>query len=101
MIIILSYNYIFILSKTVEDMYLAMKSRMVGRIDSETVRELVAGRIFFIFITSRLRYEETYKAMLGRGFSGEINLVNFRGFTKLDIAAGLIFATIGVALIIV
>lgn len=101
MIIILSYKYIFILSKTVEDMYLAMKSRLVGRIDSETVRGLVAGRIFFIFITSRLRYEETYKAMLGRGFSGEINLVNFRGFTKLDLAAGLIFAAAGIAFIIV
>jgi cobalt/nickel transport system permease protein len=100
MIIILTYKFIFIFSKTVEDMYLAMKSRLVGAADSATVRELIAGRIFFIFKKSQLRYEETYRAMVSRGFTGDIEFYSFRVFTARDAAVGVVLAVVGVAVLV-
>lgn len=101
MIIILTYKYIFIFSKTVEDMYLAMKSRLAGPLDSRTARGLVAGRIFYIFQKSQMRYEETYRAMVSRGFTGDIELYSFRAFTVRDAAAGFILAAVGAAVLAV
>jgi len=98
MILMLTYKYAFILSRTIEDMYLAMKSRLVGSIRSSEIREIVSGRIFYVFKLSRMRYEETYKAMQARGFTGEVSLHTGRGFTGLDTAAGIILA--GVLIII-
>jgi cobalt ECF transporter T component CbiQ len=100
MIIILTYKYIFIFSRTVEDMYLAMKSRLAGPVDSGTMRGLIAGRIFFIFKKSQMRYEDTYRAMVGRGFSGDVALYNFRAFTPMDAAAGLALGAAGIIFLV-
>lgn len=88
MIIMLSYNYIFTLSKTVEDIYMAMKARIAGQVRGKEMRRVIAGRIFLIFNKSRLRYEETYRAMQSRGFSGGLELYRGRALTAKDIVAG-------------
>lgn len=100
MIIILTYKYIFIFSRTVEDMYLAMKSRLAGPVNSATVRELVAGRIFYIFKKSQMRYEETYRAMVSRGFSGDVELYGFRIFAPRDAVAGITLGAAGIFFIV-
>jgi cobalt/nickel transport system permease protein len=82
-IITLCYKYIFILSKTVEDMHLAKKSRVVRELSNTEAREWIAGRIAFIFRKTRLRCEEIFKAMIGRGFS---NTIKFYGFRKMRMA---------------
>jgi cobalt/nickel transport system permease protein len=96
MIIVLSYKYIFIFSRTVEDIYLAMKARLVGRTSSARVRGLVAGRIFFIFNRSRMRYEETCRAMTARAFSGEVAVTALRRLSATDAATGLALAACGI-----
>lgn len=101
MIILLTYKYIFIFSKTVEDMYQAMKSRLAGAADSAAVRELIAGRIFYLFKKSQMRYEETYRAMVSRGFAGDIELYSFRTFTARDAAAGVLLAAAGAAVMFI
>jgi energy-coupling factor transporter transmembrane protein EcfT len=83
MIITLCYKYIFIFSKTVEEMHLAKKSRIVRGLDHAEAREWITSRMAFIFRKSRLRYEEVFKAMLGRGFSDSIK---FCGFEKMRMA---------------
>lgn len=100
MIIILTYKYIFIFSKTVEDMYRAMKARLAGPVDGATIRGLLAGRIFFIFKRSQIQYEETYRAMLCRGFSGDVTLVSFRKLTGRDAIAGAVFICVGALFIV-
>ncbi|OHD63696.1 MAG: cobalt ECF transporter T component CbiQ [Spirochaetes bacterium RBG_13_51_14] len=95
MTIILSYKYIFIFSRSVEDMYLAMKSRLAVPINRSAARDLVAGRIFFVFKKSWLRYEDTCRAMTARGFTGEIMLYHFRNFSAADAAAGVLFILAG------
>jgi len=82
-IITLCYKYIFIFSKTVEDMYLAKKSRIARELNRAEAREWTVGRMAFIFKKSRLRCEEVFKAMIGRGFSDSIK---FYGFGKMRMA---------------
>ncbi|NWF91853.1 MAG: cobalt ECF transporter T component CbiQ [Syntrophaceae bacterium] len=83
-IITLCYKYIFLLSKTVEDMHLAKRSRIVRELSPTEAREWVAGRIAFIFRKTRLRCEEVFKAMIGRGFSDTIRFCGFRKMRMLD-----------------
>ena len=82
-IITLCYKYIFIFSKTVEDMHLAKKSRIARELSQAEAREWIAGRMAFVFRKARLRCEEVFKAMIGRGFSDSIR---FYGFKKMRMA---------------
>lgn len=72
MIITLAYLYIFILSNSVSESYLAMKSRIIGHMDNKEVQQLIAGRITHIFKMSRRHFEKTFQAMLARGYRGDV-----------------------------
>ena len=87
MIIALTYKYIFIFAKTVEDMYLAQKSRLAGPIGADKARELISGRIVYLFRKTRTRCDELFKAMLCRGFDGEFRLPGFGRLPGRDRAA--------------
>jgi cobalt/nickel transport system permease protein len=70
----LAYKFIFILSRTIEETYFALKSRLLGNIKNSNIRKLIGGRIFFIFKKSTIIYENTYFAMVSRGYSGKVIL---------------------------
>jgi cobalt/nickel transport system permease protein len=74
MVITLTYKFIFILSQTTEETYLALKSRWWGNTRMSDANTLVAGRISYIFQKSWIKYDEICKAMVARGFSGTVNL---------------------------
>ena len=74
MIISLAYKFIFILSRTIEETYFAFKSRLSGNIKSRNIRGLIGGRIFFIFKRSIIIYQNTYHAMVSRGYNGRVIL---------------------------
>ncbi|MEJ2689921.1 MAG: energy-coupling factor transporter transmembrane component T, partial [Deltaproteobacteria bacterium] len=99
MVIILAYKYIFIFAKTVEDMHLAKKSRMVGAAGDDEARRWIAGRIGLIFTKTQIKCEELYKAMLSRGFSGEVRLHGFKGAARSDYTAGLALLAAGIFLL--
>ncbi len=88
MVITLSYKYIFIFAKTVEDMHLAKKSRLTGQLNNADARSWIAGRIGFIFKKTRLRCEEIFKAMLSKGFSEDIKLYKPQKLTPPDLVKG-------------
>lgn len=96
MIITLTYKYIFIFAKTVEDMHLAKKSRMLGEVTKSEARGWIAGRIAFMFRKTQQRCEDVFKAMLGRGFSDTIKLYGFRKMNNLDWAAGFLLFFAGI-----
>jgi cobalt/nickel transport system permease protein len=100
MIISLAYKYIFILSRTIEETYFVMKSRLSGNIKSSTLRKLISGRIFFIFKKSMIIYESTYYAMVSRGYNGKIRLRSQNHFAFIDIAALLIIIASGIVVIL-
>lgn len=100
LVISLSYKYIFVFAKTVESMYLAGKSRMVGMERTDEARTWIIGRMGYIFRKIKLRYEEIFKAMVARGFSGEVKLSDFGNLTLFDMAAGCSFLIVGIIILV-
>lgn len=96
MIITLSYKYMFIFAKTIEDMHLAKKSRLAGQVSNADARRWIAGRMAFIFKKIKLRYEETFKTMQSRGFSGSIKIYSVRKLRMHDWITGVILFLVGV-----
>ena len=100
MIITLAYKFIFILSRTIEETYFALKSRLSGNIRMSTIRKLVNGRIFFIFKKSAIIYENTYFAMVSRGYNGKIRLHSRNRFAVRDFIVLGIIISFGIVVIL-
>ena len=96
MIITLSYKYMFIFAKTIEDMHLAKKSRLAGHVNNAEARRWIAGRIAFLFKKTMLRCEEIFKAMLSRGFSDNIKIYGAGKLHAQDWVTGAAFFLIGI-----
>jgi cobalt ECF transporter T component CbiQ len=96
MIITVAYKYIFIFAKTVEDMHLAKKSRMVSGEGNKEAGRWAAGRIAFMFRKTQQRCDDMFKAMLCRGFSDNIRLYGFKKPGSLDWSAGIFFFCAGI-----
>lgn len=101
MVITLAYKFIYILSRTVEDTYFALKSRLMGNIRSSNLRKLVGGRIFFIFKRSMIIYENTYFAMVSRGYRGKVIMAAQNRFTRRDFMALLVILASGMGIILI
>ncbi len=100
-IITLCYKYIFIFSKMVEDMHLAKKSRIARELSHTEAREWIVGRIAFLFTKTRLRCEEVFKAMIGRGFSDTIKFYGFRKMRITDWCAGIFLFFAGIFFLLI
>jgi len=99
MIMTLAYKFIFILSKTIEEAYLALRSRLVGNVKDKNIRSIISGRVFFIFKKSKSHYEQTYAAMISRGYTGKITLRRTRQFWLRDLITLLTALIAGFAII--
>jgi cobalt/nickel transport system permease protein len=99
MIISLAYKYIFILSRTIEETYFALKSRLSGNVSNRRIRELISGRIFFIFKKSMLIYENTYLAMVSRGYQGKVLFHAQKKITTADFITLIIVLASGILII--
>lgn len=95
LILSLSYKYLFLFARTVEDMHLAKKGRLAGPEEDRQGREWAAGRMAFLFRKTRLRSEEAAKAMAARGFSDRVKLYGPGKLGPLDWAAGAFFGAAG------
>jgi cobalt/nickel transport system permease protein len=100
MIISLAYKYIFILSRTIEETYFALKSRLSGNIHNKKIRNVISGRIYFIFKRSAMLYEETYHAMVSRGYNGKVKLHSKQSFTFIDFISLAIIVISGIVLLL-
>lgn len=67
MILMLSYRYILIFARVVEDFYLAKKARFLGRCDKIIIQNWIPGRIHFLFKKTMAMGEELSLAMKARG----------------------------------
>lgn len=99
MIISLAYKYIFILSRTIEETYFALKSRLSCNIKNRNIRKLIGGRIFFIFKKSMIIYESTYYAMVSRGYQGKVILHSHKKLTAKNFIALIIVVALGILII--
>lgn len=80
----MSYKYIFILSRTVEETYCSLKMRWWDRGSVTEAEKLIAGRIGYLFQKSWKRYELTYQSMIARGFEGSFNVYCFDKLKRID-----------------
>ncbi len=99
LIISLAYQYIFIFTKTMEDIHLAKKSKVIEG-DSAETRNWIAGRMAFLFHKTKIRCEEVFNAMLARGFSGEISLYAPRKMNRKDMVWASLLIVCGVIFLI-
>jgi cobalt/nickel transport system permease protein len=93
-IISLTYKYIFIFARIVADMHLAKKSRLAGAVKSAEARTWMAGRMALLFKKTQLKCDEVFKAMIGRGFSGEIKLYRYQKIRGRDWITGFFLFTV-------
>jgi cobalt/nickel transport system permease protein len=93
--LVLTYKYIFIFSTALEDMYLAMKSRVVGPMRGRETGDWTAGRIASIFRRTQGRCEDVFQAMVSRGLTGEIVLTAPGRLSPRDLWVGLCLAVSG------
>ncbi|HYA13752.1 MAG TPA: cobalt ECF transporter T component CbiQ [Syntrophales bacterium] len=91
LIITLSYKYIFIFAKTMEDMYLARKSRLVGMLRSDEAERWVTGRMAYMFRKTMSRYEEVFRAMVSRGFTEEVKISDLGKLGMVEVLTGCFF----------
>jgi len=100
MILSLAYKYIFILSRTIEETYFAFKSRLSGNIKNSSIRRLIGGRIFYIFKRSMIIYQDTYHAMVSRGYMGKVVLHSHNHFTFKDVIVLVFIVISGIVFIL-
>lgn len=101
MIISLAYKYIFIFSRTLEESFFALKSRLISNVDNNTLRKLVSGLVFSVFKRSVRIYENTYYAMISRGYRGEVSLHSQKDLAFKDFLFLFILVALGIGFILV
>lgn len=67
----MTYRYIFLLLHTTNDMFLARRSRLVGRVAGQGQRLWIANSMGALLGKSYHLSDEVYLAMVSRGFRGE------------------------------
>jgi cobalt/nickel transport system permease protein len=75
----MTYRYLFVFLRLIQDMYRGRKSRTIRSLSSAAERNWIASRIGVTYEKSVEMAEDVYRAMLSRGFHGEFRpLVRFR-----------------------
>lgn len=72
----MTYRYLFVVLRLIQDMYRARKSRTIHPLSSTAERSWTASRIGVTFTKSLELSDDIYKAMLSRGFHGEFPSIN-------------------------
>lgn len=71
----MTYRYIFLLLKTMQDMHLAKKSRSIGNLKIAKEHGWVASSVAGILRKSYMLSEDVHLAMLSRGFDGNFKSI--------------------------
>ncbi|MGO9621820.1 MAG: cobalt ECF transporter T component CbiQ [Desulfobaccales bacterium] len=66
----MTYRYIFLLLNTSSDMFMARRSRLVGRANSREERRFVTSAMGNLWSKTAALSEEVHSAMLARGYAG-------------------------------
>ncbi|MBI5302342.1 MAG: cobalt ECF transporter T component CbiQ [Chloroflexi bacterium] len=72
----MTYRYIYVLLHAVNNMFLARKSRVVGRVSSADDRRWLAASMGALFAKSYALSDDVYLAMQSRGFRGEAMVID-------------------------
>ncbi len=96
----MTYRYLFVLLRLVQDLYRARKSRTIVAGGRAAERGWVAARIGFLFRRSLELSNQVFQAMISRGYHGEtFSISRFRA-GRADYAWSVCIALLGTMLII-
>lgn len=96
----MTYRYLFVLLKLVQDLYRARKSRTIRADSHAAERGWVASRIGFLFRRSLELSNQVFLAMLSRGYHGEAFSISRFRIGRADYLWSACIALIGTMLII-
>jgi len=79
----MALRYLMLLSQIVEEMYTAKKSRTLRAGKTRVERRWIAGQVGALFTRSMHLSSEVHRAMIARGYQGEVKILNtFRVRTR-------------------
>ena len=90
----MAYRYIFLLLESARDMLESRRSRMVGELAGPDRRRLAAASVGVLMSKTLHLSGEVYGAMLARGFTGEVYLLDDFRTTPLDWIMLAVFAAL-------
>jgi cobalt/nickel transport system permease protein len=96
----MTYRYIFLFIRTVNGMFEARKSRMVGRTSGNEHRGWITGSMMTLMSRSFKMSNDVYAAMLARGFKGEVRSYSAYRMAAADWTALLGSLVIGIAALV-
>ncbi len=82
----ITYRYIFLFIKVTEEMFLARRSRAVGRTNVREQQNWLSYRLGFLLNRSTKLSNEVYLAMLSRGWNGQAHFLDDFRFRWQDAA---------------
>jgi cobalt/nickel transport system permease protein len=77
----MTYRYIFLLLRTVQEMFESHRSRLVGELAGAERRRLASATVGVLLTRSFQLSSQIHSAMLARGFHGEVYLLDERSMT--------------------
>jgi cobalt/nickel transport system permease protein len=80
----MTYRYIYVFLHAANDMFLARKSRMVGRLSQREDRKWLAASMGTLLGKSYDLSDEVYLAMQSRGFRGEVRMLDTLTWRRRD-----------------
>ena len=95
----MTYRFLFLLLASAHDLFLARRSRSVGRLPPAEARKLFARTTGVLLSKTMATSQQVYLAMLSRGFSGEARLLEplaMRGRDWVAVAASLGLSAIAI-----
>jgi cobalt/nickel transport system permease protein len=97
----MAYRYIFLLMDLVREMYVAKKARTIkaGGIFEE--QRWVGGRMGYTLIRSLDMSEKVHMAMVSRGFSGDVKIMQEFKMHNRDYVAGAMAVSLSIVLVLI
>jgi cobalt/nickel transport system permease protein len=86
---------------TIRDFFTAKKSRTITTLPLGEEQRWVAGRIGYVLVKSLDTSERVHKAMISRGFDGDVKLMHDYVVQKRDYATLVCVTTFSVALVLI
>jgi cobalt/nickel transport system permease protein len=97
----MAYRYIFLLMDLVRELYVAKKARTIRASGMFDEQKWVGGRMGYTLIRSLDMSEKVHMAMMSRGFSGDVHIMQEFKMQNRDYIAGIAAITLSVVLVLI
>lgn len=97
----MAYRYIFLLMDLVREMFVAKKARTIRARGMFDEQKWVGGRMGYTLIRSLDMSEKVHMAMMSRGFSGDVHIMQEFKMQNRDYIAGATAITLSVVLVLI